>query len=317
VKCSANIINGGRIIVPAKKLIGCVQYLPQGEMSFELNAENNQIVLKGGNTKYTIQGIDPELFPEDLPIETKSKTVAIDKKTLVNMIRRTQFAASIDQSRGIITGVLLEFEENILNMVALDGFRMAIAREPIMSNINDNIIVPARMLKDLSKILSLEKNEDNITLRIFEKKLVIEFAAVKISARLMSGEFLQYRNLLPLNSPIQVAIRTEELNIGLERTTPITKENSKSNYLKFNISEKEIVLSSRSDTDKIIQEIPCTRNYGENIEIGFNGKFMSSIIKEVDDDFFIFELCNPVSPTIIKPVEGNYFEYLLLPVRIK
>ncbi|MDR0886778.1 MAG: DNA polymerase III subunit beta [Clostridiales Family XIII bacterium] len=310
-RLGANVAETGSIVVLAKKFIEYVRYLPQGNISFSMD-DNNQITLVGGKTEYTLQGIDPEEFPQAFA-DIEGETIDIDRETLSMMISKSCFAASTDESRGIITGTLIEIKNNSINMVALDGFRMAIIKEPIVTDIEKQVVIHADILKDLGRILASEE-EDNTRLTFSKKHAFVEIGDTKIYARMMNGDFIKYKDLLPKDNKIKMTVSVEDLQLSLERANPIVSE-GKSIFLRFHISDDLLTISSRASEGKITEEVPVIKD-GDDLEIGFNHKFLYTIVKEITADAIVMEFSAPISPCLVKPIEGDAFEYLVLPVRL-
>jgi DNA polymerase-3 subunit beta len=306
----ASIKEEGSIVIPAKKIVESVKFLPKGEISFSCD-ENNRITLVGGKTKYTLLGIDPNEFPEVFS-DIQGETIEIESDIFASMINKTNFAASTDESRGIITGSHISIENNFINIVALDGFRIAVVREPIKTEVSKKIIVHARILREMGKIVQEEGNLAKIT--ISEKQAFVEVGRTKIYCRLMVGDFIKYEDLFPKENNISAVIDVDDLKLSLERTGPIVSE-GKSIFIRMDIENDSLLVSSKS-TDGDMQDSINVIKTGEDISIGFNHRFLYEIIKNISVDRINFEINTAVSPCIIRPVNSNEFEYLILPVRI-
>ena len=230
------------------------------------------------------------------------------------MIKKTSFAASIDESKGIIVGVLVEMEEESLNMVALDGFRMAITREVMKNEEKKKIIIAARILNEINKIISENEDSKDIYLILDEKKAVFLLDETKIVLRLLEGDFIKYNDILPKEHKTRVVVNRNEMLGSIERASLLAKE-GKNNLIKLSIFRDKIIITSRSEEGNVKEEVFIEKE-GVDLDIGFNSKYILDVLKAINDESLVMEFNTSVSPCMIKPLEGREFEYLVLPVRI-
>jgi len=270
-------------VVSAKLFGDIVRKLPNEEIYFEMT-EKGTVSIKTAKSEFKIVGFPAEEFPNIGEIENVSSQLSFDKEILKKMIKRTSFSASIDESKGIIVGVLLEIEENSFNMIALDGFRMAVAREKMKSEEKKKIIIAAKILNDINKILSETEEDEEIKVVLSTKKAIILLERTKIVIRLMEGEFI------------------------------LAKE-GKNNLIKCSVKENLLTINSSSEEGTVKEDIIMEKE-GENIEIGFNSKYLMDALKEIEDEKVKMEFKTGTTPCLLKPIEGEEYEYLILPVRI-
>ncbi len=310
-RMDAMVEEEGSIVVSAKLFIDIIKKLPAGEIQFTL--EEEKLIISNGISLVTIMGQSAEEFPVIGSLENITRQITFNREELKEMIGKTGFSASIDESQGIIVGVLLEMEQNSMNMVALDGFRVAIARKEMALDFQENIIIAAKIIQEMNKILN-EEMEETITLTIGEKKAVMILENTKMTMRLMSGEFIKYKDILPKESKIKLTIDRVELLESIERASLLAKE-GKNNLIKCTIEENEFIIESQSEEGEIKERIPCQKQ-GENLCIGFNSKYVMDALRVIEDDFISLWMETGISPCLIRPLEGNEYEYLILPVRI-
>jgi DNA polymerase-3 subunit beta len=239
---------------------------------------------------------------------------SVEKSMLKDMIRATCFAASIEESRGIITGVLMEFKKDSFNMVALDGYRMAIVREKVRGEEDQNVVISARNMSEIGKLLSEEAEEADIEIRLGEKNAVFILNNTKVVTRVMEGEFIKYNDILPKENRIKVKANRREIMESVDRASIVVRE-GKNSFIKFTLQENEIVLFSRADEATTKESIKVEKE-GDDLEIGFNARFMSDTLKAIDDEFIIMHFNTGINPCLITPQEGDAYEYLILPVRL-
>jgi DNA polymerase-3 subunit beta len=205
-------------------------------------------------------------------------------------------------------------EEDALTMVALDGFRMAIAREKMKNEGKRKIIIAARILNEINKIFSEAEEENEIDLILDEKKAVILMEDARIVLRLLEGEFIKYKEILPKEYQCKIKVNKAEFLNSMERASLLARE-GKNNLIKFSIFRDKIIITSRSEEGNVKEEVFVEKE-GTDLEIGFNAKYIIDVLKAVSEEEIAMEFNTSVSPCLMKPITGNSFEYLVLPVRI-
>lgn len=302
----------GSIVVSARLFSDIIRKLPNEEIQIE-EQENNTIVIKCLASEFTIVGQSADEFPNIGEINEEKK-LSLEKDILKEMIKKTSFAASIDESKGIIVGVLVEMEEESLNMVALDGFRMAITREAMKNEEKKKIIIAARILNEINKIISENEENKEVYLILDDKKAVFLLDETKIVLRLLEGDFIKYSDILPKEHKTRVIVNKSDMLSSIERASLLAKE-GKNNLIKLSIFRDKIIITSRSEEGNVKEEVFVEKE-GADLDIGFNSKYILDVMKAVSDESVVLEFNSSVSPCLIKPLEGKGFEYLVLPVRI-
>ena len=302
----------GEIVVQAKLFSDIIRKLPSDIIYIEENEGN--VLIKCSSSEFNIIGSPSDEFPK-INLGSEGEKLVFDKEILKEMIKKTNFAASIDESRGVITGVLFEMKENSFNMVALDGFRMAVARENINNERKQNIIVPARTLNEVQKIISeAETEKEEIELILNDKRALFIIDNIKVVVRLLDGEYVKYNDILPKESQLQIVLNKNDLTDAIERASLFAKV-GKNNLIKLNIKENEMEITSKSEEGNVKEEVFISRD-GKDLVIGFNSKYLLDSLKVIDDENIKMLFNTPISPCLIRPIEGNEYEYLVLPVRI-
>lgn len=311
-RLEAPVYEEGEVVVSARLFSDIIRKLPNETIEVEVD-EKNSVTIRCLSSEFVIVGMQAEEFPNIG--ETKGEDqIVINADLLKDMIRKTSFSASIDESKGIIVGVLIEMEEEALHMVALDGFRMAVAKEAIKNEKKKKIIVSARILNEINKIISESDHEKEISLFLEEKKAVILVGDTKIVLRLLEGDFIKYRDIIPKEHKSRVILKREEFLESIERASLLAKE-GKNNLIRLSIVRDKIIITSRSEEGNVKEELFIDKN-GEDLEIGFNSKYLLDVLKAVSEEEIAMEFNNSVTPCLIKPVEGEQYLYLVLPVRI-
>lgn len=311
-KIPATIHMEGSVILSAKLFSDIIRKLPNEEVEIEL-IENNQVVVRCLSSEFIIVGHPADEFPKIGAIKAENK-ISIDREIMKDMIKKTSFSASIEEAKGVIMGVLLELEEDHLSMVALDGFRMAITKEAMKNEKKKKIIIAARILNEINKIIAESEEDGPIDLVLEEKKAVIFMEDTLIVSRLLEGEFIKYKDIIPKEYKSRLILKREEMMESIERASLLARE-GKNNLIKFSVFRDKIIITSRSEEGNVKEEVFIEKE-GEDLEIGFNAKYIADVMKAVSDEEIVMELNSSISPCIIKPKEGESFLYMVLPVRI-
>ena len=303
----------GGTVVSARLFTDLVRRLPSGDILIATD-EKNRVSIKTEFSEYDLQGKEEEEFPR-IDSDEEGKKISLEKELLRDMIDGTAFAASIDEAKGIITGVLFEIKDGVLALVALDGFRVAIRREVVGENKGDEIkaIIPGKLMREISKILADTEGEEDVLLDIGSRRVKLFTGETLVRANLLDGEYIKYRDI-PKESKISIVSRRNELLDAMERVAML-KTKGKSAAVRFSLSEKAITVSARADEGRG-KETVFVEKKGEDLEIGFDAKFLIEALKAITDDEIEMLFNTGISPCMIRPVEGDRFEYLVMPVKL-
>ncbi len=307
------VFEEGAIAVNAKLFQDIIRKLPNGQVLIEVD-ENNTVSIKCLQSNFNIVGTSAAEFPSISDIEEPEDTLSFDKDIFTNMVNKTSFCASIDESRGVIVGVLLELEKESFNMVAVDGYRLAITREPMKSASEKKIIINAKILNEVNKILMESGVEEDIQLILGDKKAVMLLHRTKIGMRLLEGDFLKYKDILPKEKKVSVEVNRKELLNAVERASLLARE-GRNNLITLSLREDFIEITSRSEEGNV-NEVVSTHTTGQPLDIGFNSKYVMDVLKVVDEEDILMEFNTGITPCLVKPLEGDRFVYMILPVRI-
>ncbi len=303
----------GSIVVLSKLFGDIIRKLPDETITIEEN--DGKVNIKCSNSEFNIIGLSADEFPNINPNEENEEKILFNKELLKDMIKKTAFSASIDENKGVITGVLIEMEENSLNMIAVDGFRMAITKEAMKNKEREDIIISAKILNEISRIISeSEDSNEDIELLLNDKKAVFSMEDTKVILRLLEGKFMDYKRILPSESSCKVVLNKNDFMSSVERASLLAKV-GKNNLVKLDIKNNIIEITSKSDEGNVKENVIVSKE-GDDVVIGFNSKYLMDALKVIDDENIVILFNNSVSPCLIKPVSGDSFEYLILPVRL-
>lgn len=248
-----------------------------------------------------------------LPEIEEEKKISIPQSLLKDMIRKTIYAISADENRKILTGSLIEVKDGEFTIVSLDGFRLAISHALIKEDIEFDAVIPGKNLNEIHKILEQSDGEVKITLS--ENQALFEINGCRIISKLLNGEFMNYRNFIPEQFETVLKVKTRDLIGSIERSALIVSDDNK--YpVKFVIKDDTMMVTSSAEKGISKEELQVDMDGGD-ITIGFNPRYFLDSLKVVDDEEVKISLSSSIGPSVIKPVEGNRFTFMVLPVRMK
>lgn len=302
----------GSMVLPARLFSEIVRKMPDDVLLFQ--EENLKVHISCGMSEFDLMGIDPEDFPE-LPTVEYQNSITLPQQTLRSMISQTIFAVSDDESRPIHTGSLFVVDEEGLTMVAVDGFRLALRKEPILEkNGNFEFVVPGASLSEVEKIC--RETDDPVDVHQGARHVLFKMGDTILIARRLEGKFLAWRQAIPRNNPIKVTVETKQLLSCIERVSLIVSEKLKS-PLRCVMGEGEIHITTRTAIGNAQDRCPMEGS-GNGLEIGFNNRYMMEALKAASREKVTLELSSPITPCIIVPADGeDNFLFMVLPVRLK
>lgn len=309
----AMIEEEGSAVLPGRLTFDLVRRMKGNTIDFE-TAENFSVNVVSGKSRSSLQYYDSSLYPkmEEMRSDT---SFSIKQRVFRSMIRQTFFCcAGEDEGKAVLRGVLMEFtEEGELNLVALDGFRLAKRTEKLnFTGSPRRAVVPAKTMQDIANIISDTDDETEVTLS--QTHITIALSSTKIRARLLKGEYINYKNILSNKSVSRVVVNRSELLESLEIASLIAKE-SQNNLVKFDLADDNLYIKARSEIGSIDENV-AVNLIGSPIEIAFNVRYFIDIIKAIDDEAVALSFNTSVTPCVVEPVQGAGFYYLVLPVRL-
>lgn len=309
---SANISEEGSIVLNSKMFSDIIRKLPQDVCEISTNEKNNvSIICK--NADYKIVGLNADEFPQP-PQVAKKSSIKIKSEKIREIIGKTLFAVSMDNARKILTGSLYEIENNVLTVVAVDGYRLALTKMEIEEDIEDaSFIIPGKTQSEISKIIS-GSNEEDIVISFSDNYALIEGEGIIITSRLIEGEFFSYKNTIPSESKYVVKTDCYAFSKAIERVEPIIDEVSK-NCVRFTFGNGKIMISCETVLGKVNDVVECDY-YGEELQIGFNYKYLHDAVSRCDSEEIELKMNSPFNPLIINCPDNENLLYMVLPVRI-
>ncbi len=307
----------GATVVNATMFSEIVRKLPDTEIHITVN-ENNLLVIECEGSLYKLATMNPEEFPELPKIEIEN-AIEVEQNNLKDMIRKTIFAVSTEENKPIFTGCLFEIKNNKLNVVAVDGFRLAWKSKFLQTAVNDfSVVIPGRTLNEINKILM--DSFDNVKIGISKNQALFEMENCKIVTRLLDGEFLNYASVIPENWETRIRVDKANIQDCFERVSLISAssmEKEKKYPVKVNVEIGKVTISCTNQTGDAKEEM-FVETEGQNLEAGFNPKYFLDALRAIDDQEVFIDFGTSISPCIIRPVEDNGdYIYMVLPIRMK
>lgn len=316
-KIPANIEQGGKIVLSGKYLLELVRKLPGEEIKISADDDNRMICISAGTAQFNLLSIPAEEFPVLKPFET-DKNIVIQDDIFKDLIRKTVFACSSDEARPVFTGALLETDQQnqAIRMVATNTHRLALKQ--IKNNAENKplkMIISAKILNELAKILTTEQKED-VKISWQKNQVGFQFDKIYMNANLIDGQFPDYNRVIPSHFDTITTISTNNLLEAVERVALLAKD-ADYNVIKFCFSKNELMITSNNpDIGKASETLPIEIQ-GKEMEIAFNARYIMDILKNIDHEQIIFSLNSSLSPASIKPKDDEEYIYIITPVRTK
>ena len=313
-KVSADVASGGDIVLNARLLGDIIRRMPDDVVTFTAD-EKQMVHLSCGDADFDILGLSAADYP-DLPEVEDDFSVSIQQKMLRAMIEETAFAVSTNESRPVHTGALFEINDKGLTMVAVDGFRLAVRREPL-EKIDGGVfsfVAPGNALNEVKSICG--DVEDLASVTLGKRHILFEVGDTELICRRLEGEFLDYKNAIPRKNPISVIADTKALIQSIDRVSVVISEKLKS-PVRCIFEHDKVMLSAKTGNGEA-KDVCRISGDGDGLEIGFNNRYLMEALRYAPADAVKIELNTGVSPAVIVPVEGEEnFLYMVLPVRLK
>ena len=310
----ADVTEPGQCILPARLFGDIIRRLPEGPVTVVVD-ESFKVSIRAGYASFTISAESAEDYPE-LPDVNTGRPIQIPQDKLKELISGTIFAVSENQGRPIHTGVKFEVEENAISAIAVDGFRLARRtfhpENPTGRTLS--FVVPAPGLKEVEKILT--DSEENAAFTLGPKHILFEIGSTTLVCRLLEGDFLDWRKVVPTNCPVRLCAHVGDLAGSIERVGLIVSEKYKS---PVRCVFGDNVLQLKTSTTIGAAEDRCQlAGNGRDLEIGFNVRYLADALKVIPSEEVMLELTNNLSPIVLTPADEKHdFAYMVLPVRIK
>ena len=308
----AEVSDAGKCILPAKLFGDIIRRLPEGPVTVVVD-ENYKVSIRAGYASFSISAESAEDYPE-LPDVGTGRPVRIPQSAMKELISGTIFSVSENQGRPIHTGVKFEVEDDAVSAIAVDGFRLArrTFHSEESTGRNLSFVVPAQGLKEVEKIL---QEEGDVSFTLGTKHILFQIGCATLICRLLEGEFLDWRRVVPTDCPIKLVANVAELTSSIERVGLIVSEKYKSPVRC--VFSNQVLLLKTNTTIGAAEDRCSFAGDGKELEIGFNVRYLCDALRAVPSEEVVLELTNGLSPIVMTPVDDKQdFSYMVLPVRI-
>lgn len=309
--CKARIEDGGQTVLSGKLLTDIIRSLPEAAITITSDISGTANITCG-QSSFTMKTLPPDDYPK-FPEVTPNETVSLPAEEFSHVVHQVSRSVSKDETRPILTGILVVVEDGVLRMVATDSYRLCI-KEATVSGVSGGIelVVPGKAMEDVAKLVG---SAETVSIGVAENQVVFTFGNTTFISRRIEGTFPNYRQLLPKEFVTRVVVDRMEFLEAVKRVSLMAQHNSPIR-LSVNAGNHTLTLSAASqDIGEASEDIQVTPQ-GEDIEIAFSHIYLMDGIAVAEEDTIALETTSPLKPGVIKPAEKDDFIYLLMPVRI-
>lgn len=315
----------GYALLPAKLFGEIMRKQPAGEVSVSVDS-SLKTVIKAYNSTMKLMGMETEDFPEIDEVSSENR-VSIPCSVARQAIGRVMFAVSTDESRKILTGVLMEATDENIVFVGLDGFRLALQRIDNKAGLPESkkgskisCVVPGTVMNEISHMLP-DDEDKNLEITFTSSRVSFRFDNISVYATLLAGEFIDYKKILPASSTTMISVARTQISDAIDRCSLMARE-GKNNLIHLSIkkdaegsNDGTLIMTSNAEKGDAHEEISIGIE-GKELDIAFNAKYLTDVVHNVDDETLIMCFNSNASPCMLKPVEGDKYRFLVLPVRV-
>ncbi len=307
----AMIYEEGTIVISARLFSDIIRRMPEDNITIETD-EKLLVYINSGRSDYKIIGIPAAEFPE-LPTISAADSITIEGRLLKSMIQQTIYAVSDKDINPAHKGSLFEIENNTIKIISVDGYRLAIRQEKIDFDGQKRFIVPGKSLAEVEKLTSEETEQ--VEIHVGSRHIIFKINDYSVITRLIEDEFMNYKAALPVKHSTEIKANTRKFLSALDRMSLLLNERMKS-PIRCRIDGDTIKTSCNTSLGQAYDEFSAEIQ-GEDIEIGFDCKYMSDALKNTDTDEVRIQMHGPLGPIVLLPNDGDSFIFLVLPVRLR
>jgi DNA polymerase III subunit beta len=303
----------GSVVLPARLLLDVARSLPADELTLEFRSSEQDVELISGPATFHLRTLRAEDFPT-LPTPSPETRLALPLEAFVQTVSRVARSASRDETRPVLTGILMSASGQELRMVATDSYRLSVKETaleaPLQGSLEAN--VPARALQELARIAQQAPSE-SLSVSVGQNQVVFELGEIVLSSRLIDGQFPNYRQLLPESVEHELRLATTELTDVVRRISLLALKNAP---LRLSFSEGTLKVSAQTpDVGEASESVPVPF-HGEPFEIGFNPEFLRDGLESIESEELMLKLISPLRPGLIESPDTGDFVYLIMPIRL-
>jgi DNA polymerase-3 subunit beta len=313
VPLAADVVRDGVVVLPARLLLDVVRSLPARDVSLELRPAQQDVELVSGSATFDIRTLRADDFPS-FPDPESDATVSVPAEAFVSTALKVAGSASRDETRPVLTGILVSASERELSMVATDSYRLSVKQtsleQPLSRTFEVN--VPARALQELARVAA-HAEDDDLRVAVQRNQIVFVLGRTILSSRLIEGQFPNYRQLLPESFEHELRVASAELTEVVRRISLLAQKNAP---LRLAFAPGELTVSAQTpDVGEARESLPVAFE-GEPLEIGFNPEFLRAGLEAIEEGDVLLKLISPLRPGLIEAADGSGFQYLIMPIRL-
>jgi DNA polymerase-3 subunit beta len=312
VGIDADIIEAGEVALPAKRFHDILRELPPSPLKILVD-KDLVLTIRCERAEFRLKGMPKEEFPQ-LPNMEGGEVITIPKAVLKDMISKTIFAISSDQTRYSLAGVFFQIKDDLC-MVATDGHRLAITRRPradIESDLNKEVIIPKKALSEILRML--KDDEEAIKVRFLNSQIVFQFRYSTLVSRLIEEQFPNYVAVIPRPGEKKVTIKRDPFWGALKRTSAIAGERAAPTKIDFK-KKQMLITCTNMDLGEAKESVDIEYE-GEDVTIGFNAKYLMDFLGAIEEDQVLIHLTDSLSPTLFQPLGKDSYQCVIMPMRI-
>jgi DNA polymerase-3 subunit beta len=312
VGLEGEVEGGGQVVLPGRLLVEVVRSLSDGPVTLALREAERDVELSAGSSRFHLRTLPADDFPR-FP-GTEGEPAELPAAPLRDTINRVARAASRDEARPVLTGVLVTVEGDEMTMVATDSYRLAVKTTKLDASVGERLEanVPARALRELARLIEAG-GEDSLRVWLTRNQAIFRVGQTSLSSRLIDGQFPNHQQLLPESFEHEVKLPRAELLEVTRRVSQLAQRNA---ALRLSFSDGELVVSAETpDLGDAREALPAPYS-GELLEIGFNPEFVRDGLESIDADEVVLKLISPLRPGLLEPSTEDDFSYLVMPIRL-
>lgn len=323
----AEIAEEGSITIPAKKFADLIREMPEGKEIEIVSKEDKRVELKCGKVKASLAALSPKDFPA-IPEFPKSGTFKIEKSLLREMIRKTSFAISTDETRHVLNGVLFSMSEGKARMVATDGRRLAFILRQGMEKVQAQVILPARAVSEIARLLYLEEDKEFIEIATTNNQISFRWKSesptegterqakeIVLVSRLIEGTFPNYEQVIPKSKELELKLKNSEILSAIRRAALFVE--ARGGSVRLSLDKGRLKISANAQNLGEEEEELDVDYSGKPFEIAFNPTFLIDVLKNCDEENVSFEFSSPLNPGVIKPSNDDKYLCVIMPMRLQ
>jgi DNA polymerase III subunit beta len=313
VPLEAEVARDGVVVLPARLLVDVVRSLPAVSVSLELRPAEQDVELVSGKATFHIRTLRTEDFPP-FPEPDPASAVSLPAEAFVSTALKVAGSASRDETRPVLTGILVSASDRELRMVATDSYRLSVKETTLETPLSSGfeVNVPARALQELARIAAHAEDEQ-VSVSVRQNQVLFVMGRVILSSRLIDGQFPNYRQLLPESFEHELRIAGGELTDVVRRISLLAQKNAP---LRLSFMPGELTVSAQTpDVGEALEALPVAFQ-GEQLEIGFNPEFLRAGLEAIEEGDVLLKLISPLRPGLIEAADGSRFQYLIMPIRL-